>query len=476
MEKLTKTHLDYINNNHTNTSNNKLILKNRYFLLTIGQILVSLIAFTLGVFLLLSVNTYYNALILSLIASFILIAIIYFFTFYSKTNNKVITFLGIIGLVLVGIVISFLIPNIISFLFRLTTGVIGLIMSGMIYVNVWRFSRVKTPYLKSLIFGTIYLIISIAILIGPYSSSIFTKLVGIYLILLSFSTIYESINNLLKNGSINDNLMVSTPAILSFFIPIAIYSKLNSMIRKKPDKILTMQEREKDFKPDLEVYFHVRSGFILGFGHVDLCFNDKVYSFGDYDHSSTKLGGLLSDGVVAIMSPDIHINYELKDNKKMIVAYGFKLSEDQKKNVQEKLDEILANSYEWSPEIHNKQGDLVVLDPDNYVDDGSRIFMSNIAHYRKFNDKSIYKLYYGVGENCSKFVNDIMGVTGIKLKSLSSIITPGSLLAYLEKLYNMDNTVVKERRLYSLDNDGVPLEYPDKTGKAFKLDNIEIEY
>lgn len=445
-------------------------LKNNQMITTI----LSVIGISSGLFLLLTPNVFYQEVILSFLTVSFISYLAFIFVIQPLTVNRTKRFILMILISIISLAIFYPLSFYITFSLRIVTAAIGLVVSFFLFLGVYLKIKSKVSFTKTLVLALLYTTTSILLIYSPIDFKLLVFLYGIYLILFSFSYLFENFRSFTKNVHLK-NFIISLPSIILFFLPIALFKDLNSMIREDPEEILKLQEKDSNEDPDLVIYIQARPGIIPGLGHVDMYFNGNVYSFGDYNHKSTYFGGLISDGIAAILAPVIHITYELKDNNKMVLGYGLKLTEEEKEKVQNKLDEVFKDSVKWDPQIKLKDGTFAVLDPSSYVDDGSRIFLSNIAYFYKFKKGSPYYMYCGVVENCAKFINDIVGVTGVKLKTLSNIISPGSYLAYLNRLYKSKDSRVYERRLFTINNDGQPVEYPSKLNGNYKLNNIEVK-
>lgn len=465
--------LEYINSNHTFVSEKEKEqkLKRRNYL-TLLSLILAIVLLGISLFIILRPLSMITEYLIAGVGVFTLFTLGYFYFIFSKTLKKSILISSAILLLLIGLSLIYFIPAICVLLFKIVTIVSGLAISAFLFINVYREYKIKVSPWLSLFWAIVYLALDICIAFIPIS---FTLLVGAYLFIFSISVIYECYGGLsAKKDRSRKNYIISLPTFILFIFPNIIFKYLNTLVREDPSKILTMQE--KGIEPDLVIYIQLRKGFVMGFGHAEMLFDGTVYSFGDFDHKSAKLGGILSDGIIAESKFGIHIKNELKDNNKLVLAYGLKLTEDQKEKVRTKLNEVMSKSYRWEPEIKLKDGTLVILNPEKFVDDGRRLHQTDYCTFYKFHDGSQFKIYDGMTENCAKFVNDVVGVTGIKLIRFNGVITPGSYLAYLEELFSLDDSIVVDRRLYSLDSNGAPLEYPASNKKKFKLNNENVEF
>lgn len=443
--------------------------------LVVVWLLLSLAILVLGLYLIFNPNLTTNEIGLSVVSVLAVIGVIYIFAVATRTTKRSIKVLLLGILLLVGAACIFFLSNALVITFRLLTGIAGIVISLFMFADVWREKVDGAPFLGSLIWGLLYLVISIAILFTHDGTRLLSIMTGLYVVMLSGNVFFEALCALFHvKPHLKKNFIITMPMAFAAFLPMAFFREINTMVKEEPDKLLKLQEPDKGKEPDLIVYIHTRAGFIPGFGHCDLCYKGKVYSYGDYDQATWKLDGFLADGVMATVPPEKHIEMALKDDKKILMAYGIKLTEDLQNQVQEKLDQIMAQAYRWKPKAELAAEGEIKADPASFKDVGSVMFLEEDAQLYKFKEGSSYKTYYALGENCSEVVNDVVGQTGIGLFKLNGIITPGTYLEYLDELYELEDSIVIDRRLYMLDENGKPVLYPLNPKDSLDLGQLSM--
>jgi len=68
-----------------------------------------------------------------------------------------------------------------------------------------------------------------------------------------------------------------------------------------------------DTESDIEIFIHMADTLYGQVGHVDLCFDNYVLSYGNYDESSYRLNGMLGDGVIEVIDRNKYIRFCLAD-------------------------------------------------------------------------------------------------------------------------------------------------------------------
>lgn len=435
--------------------------------------LLSVAICVLGFVLIFNTNLTEDTKALALTSIIAVTGIIYVFAVATKTTKTPIKTLILGVLLIIGSALLYFLPGLLTLTFRVITGIIGIVISLFMFVNVWREHSVGVPWLGSLIWGLIYGGLSIAILFAQDGTRLLAILTGCYLIMLAGTVFFEALTSLFYHKPhLKKNFAVSLPMVVAACLPIAMFREVNTMVKEEPDDVLKLQEPSEGKEPDLIVYVHTRAGLIPGFGHCDLCYDGKVYSFGDYDEATWKMGGFIADGVLALIPPEKHIEMALGVDKKILMAYGLQLTPELKKQVEGKLEEIMSKAYRWKPKAELAAEGVIKADPASFKDVGSEMYRDEDAELFKFKEGSQYKTYYALGENCSEVVNDVVGNTGLRILKLNGIITPGTYLEYLDELYETDNTIVTDRRLYMLDENGRPVQYPLNPKEPVKLGEL----
>lgn len=350
-------------------------------------------------------------------------------------------------------------PKFTEISFALVTGLLGIVIALTMLANTLRLRRDGAPYMRSLLSMIGYAVFAVWILVIPYSVRVFSVLTGMYLLILSLNVFWDGLESLFHiKPRAKGKVVVTLPTIIAALLPNALFHEINTLVKKEPEEILYLEEPDSGSEPDLIVYIHTRAGLLAGNGHSDVSFNGKVYSYGDYDKSSWHMGGFFADGVLALIPPQKQIEMALKISKKILVAYGLRLTPENKKAVQAQIDTIMAQTVPWKSEAERAADGEIPGDPTSFTDYGSMMYLEENAKLYKFKQGSRFKTYFGLGENCAEFAEYIIGRSGVGLVKMNGFITPGSLLEYLDELYLMGNTIVIDRRLYRLnDENGQPM-------------------
>lgn len=437
--------------------------------------LASIAFLALGLFMIFNSNLRAEDTYLGITAVLAAVGVIYIFAVATKTTHASIKTLVTAIILLIGAFIFYFFGNGVVTTFRIVAGGFGIFIALGMFANVYRQKIDGVPWFGSLFWGLVYLAMSIAILFSPDGTRLLAILTGIYLVLLAGNVFFEALTAIFFNKPhLKRSFVVTLPMAVAACLPMAFFREVNTIVKEEPDEALFLQDPDSGTEPDLIVYIHTRAGFIPGFGHCDLCYNGKVYSFGDYDEATWKFGGFLAAGTMALIPPEKHIIQALQDDKKMLMAYGIKLTPELKKKVEEKLENIMSLSYEWDPKAELAAKGKIEGDPKSFKDVGSLMYLEEDAQLYKFKEGSPYKTYYALGQNCSEVVNDVVGASGIHLFRLNGIVTPGAYLEYLDELYETDNSIVTERRLYMLDANGRPVEYPLDAKQPIKLGELSM--
>ena len=140
-------------------------------------------------------------------------------------------------------------------------------------------------------------------------------------------------------------MRMTLPIFMTALIPI-------STLRRWNERLSTHQveenevhlERKNEKSVDLEIFIHTsESSFFLAMGHVDICYQGQVISYGSYDPHSERLFGTIGDGVLFKANREKYIELCKRESQKTLFAYGLSLSEQQKKAIEERLREMKAS-------------------------------------------------------------------------------------------------------------------------------------
>lgn len=354
-------------------------------------------------------------------------------------------FLGVVMLIFPNIPLSIL-PIVFS-LYLLFNSIVKFI-NYIVLIDV----KLKSRY-KELFFFIFFLIFSILFLCYPLKKlNLFIMIIGIYCILLGLNRIYEFTIDILTEKhklKLKRKLRISLPIFLEAFIPKTALRKINKYI-----DYLTSEDKEGEQNSDLKVFIHLSKYGFNQFGHMDIMFEDKIYSYGNYDKSSQKLFTAMGDGVLFILNKkDKYMEFCINNSRKTIVEYGIKLTNSQKEKMHNELNKIMCDSIIWIPPILQNKKSKINDNKEEYKDYASKLYKATKAKFYKFN-KGEYKIYFVLGVNCAYFADKLLKNCVFYVLKLVGIISPGTYYEYLEDMYRKKHSKVVYKKIYSKESIG----------------------
>lgn len=300
----------------------------------------------------------------------------------------------------------------------------------------------------------------IMIIIHPLASILpISNIIGIFFILYGISFFGDALLDGLSNEtktSFKRRIRISLPVFMVALIPHKILMKINKAFEtEKLDKDdFTIFKENTSF--DLEILIHVAEKGIAAFGHVDIWFEDKVLTYGTYDESTYRLAGVISDGVlIEIGDKEKYISFSQKNKGKTLFGFGLKLTEEQKKRVREKIEEIYKKLYEWKPQ--SKIDEEIGIVPKVPRKDYASIVYQNLnGKFYKFR-KGPFKTYFALNTNCVLLADEIVGQAGIDIVKIQGLISPGAYFEYFNREFSRKNSIVISRTIYYMDKGTGPL-------------------
>lgn len=327
------------------------------------------------------------------------------------------------------------------------------------YINfIILFENKSNGKLTEFVAATFYLIVGISSIFAPlkYLEVVLIAL-GIYLLLLGINFIKDFISGVLPTSVKNKiirRIRITLPAIVEAIIPYTVLNEINYLLDKENmDKEFIYEEKKNDIEPDIEVLVHISNRGFNRLGHCDIVYNNKVISYGAYDKKTTKFHALISDGVVFVADRKEYIPFCIEHSKKTIFAFGIKLTDNQKKNVEKEIDNLFTNLVEWDCPYKVAESENKNKKPNKkkYDDYASCLYRATLAKMYKFN-KGKYKKYFVLGNNCVKLADEIIGKSGTDILKMSGIITPGAYYEYLNREFKKKNSMVISRKIYNNKN------------------------
>lgn len=310
---------------------------------------------------------------------------------------------------------------------------------------LYRLDHVKGRLLLFFTALVLYVVGGIFLLSPSLTMDDMLILFGIYFILLGITYLrdsFESLSSKTKN-KVKRKIRITLPAIVCAVIPAKTLNDINAYLKDNED--YEYDDHSQEETPDLEVYVHVTdNGFGL-LGHMDIGFEGTLISYGNYDVESYKLNSVIGDGVFFLSPIASTIENYLSVEKNNLFVYGLKLNEQQKDEIRQTINQIVAKGYRWHTKIERENG---FDHPQDYQEDyPSRLVYKTGAKFYKFRSGR-FKTYFALGSNCVLLADSIIGRLGTDVLSMRGIITPGTYLDYLDKEYHKKGSMVVTRRFY----------------------------
>lgn len=380
------------------------------------------------------------------------IGLLYLTSMLLKTTKHKIKHL-LIGLLCVsGGLALFIIPQIVKGTFSLVAGLLGIIIGLFVLLNSIKLNRDGAPWAMTSVTSLIYIILGTEMAFFARQGKIFGLLFGLYLILFSFNIFFDALTSLMSSNDgaqkVKKRIRISMPVVIAAFLPIRLLKEINKLVEEEPESLLLLPSQSKKQSEDLVIFIHTREGLVTGMGHVDISLDGTVYSYGNYDDSTWKFGGFFADGVLVEMDNNSHIKQALNVEKKILMAYGLSLTLEHKKAVKSKLMELQKDMIKWQSLAEKSEKGVIKGDPTDYSDVSSQLYNDTKARFFKFKHGNPFKTYYAMGTNCVKLADTLVGKSGIDLLKVNGIITPGTYLDYLDRLYERGDSIVVSRTLY----------------------------
>ena len=272
-------------------------------------------------------------------------------------------------------------------------------------------------------------------------------LLGCYLLMLGASSLrdgffFERIEN---NPKLKRRMRMTLPIFVTALIPISTLRKLNKWLSNHEGQEGEVHsERKNDQTVDLEIFVHTsETSFFLAMGHVDICYQGQVISYGSYDPHSERLFGTIGDGVLFKANREKYIELCKRESQKTLFAYGLSLSEQQKKAIEERLREIESLLIPWEPSsqlLKRREGEV------------KHTYSYQLKHEAdatlyKFTS-SKFKTYFVLSTNCVLLADSIVGEAGTDILSPQGFIVPGTYQDYLDLEFKKPSGIVVSRSIY----------------------------
>lgn len=277
-------------------------------------------------------------------------------------------------------------------------------------------------------------------------------IIGIYLIGYGVTRITDFLTILIpkrETNRIKQQIQIPLPVILNAFIPRRLITLVNEMLEVKQDTELFDYQKQSE-TPDLYVLIHLAKGGTAAMGHMEIAYQNKIYSYGNYDMHSRSLFDAIGDGVVVVANQKKYIRYMVQKKERYIVEFGLTLTEKEKQVVEKQLNKlIMTNTEPYYPDLQKmEQGSLP---KGEYTDMSSEIYRDADGKFYKIT-KGKYKKFFVLKTNCAMVAQYVLSSIGKQILCVNGIITPGAYYDYLNERLKLKNTNVIRRKVYTKEN------------------------
>lgn len=325
-------------------------------------------------------------------------------------------------------------PNLFIYLSTKIFSMYALIQSlcGFINLIIYKQDKLKGK-IYILTTSTLSLMLSITLMFSKDTNSIYVcYIIGLYLILYGITIISSSILTKTK-------IVLPLPIIFTMFLPNILIKRILKGIN--PKKINNKQDQ------DLEILIHLSKTGSASLGHVEIAFQDKIYSYACYNYLQRYLFGGIGDGIIGIFDKNSYIKYCVEEKNRFILSYGMKLTKEQKEKVTSTINNLITKDTTiWYPEIKYYLDGLITKKPFDQM--ANQIYLRSDATFYRFT-KGKYKTFFVLRTNCASCVDNILNALGTKFLSIEGIISPGTYYSYLEKEYNKKKSKITSKTLYT---------------------------
>ena len=236
-------------------------------------------------------------------------------------------------------------------------------------------------------------------------------------------------------------IRITLPKIVEAVIPYSVMVEINRNLEVKDTDSYSFEKFDRD--SDLNILIHTSNRGVNRMGHMDIYFDGKVISYGNYDEGSRFFKQLFGDGVLFLTNGKAkYIDFCIDNSKKTVFDFGIILTDEQKTRIRKRIDELFANTMKWDYKDDKRY--------DNGNSYAAKLYKKTNAKFYKFK-RGKYRTYYVLGTNCCYLVDDILGKSGMDILSINGIISPGTFYDYLNRKLKQKNSNVISKEVYNFE-------------------------
>ena len=412
------------------------------------SLLMGIILIIMSIILFVGKGQFYRAVVhLVILVFFIKFILDIFDLLFKRKDIKKRNKIFISGLFHSGTCLVFLImPNLFyglaPMLFSIYLWLIGLSQFIMCWVEVknGEFIRISQFFI-----GIGCFLIAVPIFVNPVMElDRFIVCLATYTLFLGIYYLYDFIMLVIPvraKNKLKRRIRITLPKIVEAVIPYSVMVEINRNLEVKDTDSYSFEKFDRD--SDLNILIHTSNRGVNRMGHMDIYFDGKVISYGNYDEGSRFFRQLFGDGVLFLTNgKDKYIDFCIDNSKKTVFDFGIILTDEQKTRIRKRIDELFANTMKWDYKDDKRY--------DNGNSYAAKLYKKTNAKFYKFK-KGKYRTYYVLGTNCCYLVDDILGKSGMDILSINGIISPGTFYDYLNRKLKQKNSNVISKEVYNFE-------------------------
>lgn len=250
--------------------------------------------------------------------------------------------------------------------------------------------------------------------------------------------------------NVKRKIRLTPPVLVEALLPRFVLKKTNEYLSSNGSQTkgltLKVEKRIEETKekeiPELEILIHVTEKSFGSIGHMDLSFEGKVVSYGNYDADSSHLFEMVGDGVLTTGAKrDQYIPFCIAHDKKTLFCFGIKLTVEQRDGIRKKIASLCETSFVWQSHAQRNPDEV-------YSDYASCLTRKTDCQLHKFHH-GMFKTYFVLTTNCVLLADTILGPTGINLLTINGILTPGTYLDFLLNEFQKPTSIVETLHIYN---------------------------
>ena len=331
-------------------------------------------------------------------------------------------------------------------------GLYQLVMAflSMVSFYLMRKDRAQESY-RRFLYALVHLIFGLSsLMVSDHGDSAMNRL-GIYTIFIGLTYLHDGRGVFIdpaKETQLRRSIRIPLPAIFSVFFPRTVLQKINRIITGTSpiDQEVLMQELDllTEEDSDLEetgdkrmyIQIHVGEKSVDMVGHMNVVYDEVVYSYGNHDVDSRRLFDAVGDGVIVLLDRQEYIDFSV-ENGTTIVEYEVELTRIQRQALEKKLDEIKRDLIDWQPRTKTQRAAYA-----------GKLDQATSGTFHKF-AQGKYQTYFVFWTNCVLLSDEIMGAAGLDVFPLIGVQTPGTYYDYFEREYAKVHSMVTRRTVYN---------------------------